>query len=108
MRFTSVQTAPNDALFGATTQASAAAFAPAAKRLITVTGSTNITSITSTPFKAGDVITLLFAGSLDVVHGNNLKLAGQGNVSVQADCALTLAYNGTDWYQVSYSNNAAP
>lgn len=68
---------------------------------VTVTGTTGITSVTIAP--AGRVVVLLFTATLTVTDGSNLKLAG--NFSATADDTLMLLSDGTNWYEVSRSNN---
>ncbi len=69
-----------------------------------VTGTTNITSITDTNFVAGAIITLIFDGALTVTNGNNLKL--NGNFVTTANDTLTLAYDGTNFYEIARSTNS--
>lgn len=73
-----------------------------------VTGTTNITSISAndsggTANAAGTTITIIFDGILTFTDGNNLKLAG--NFVTTADDTITLAYDGTNWYEVARSVN---
>lgn len=70
-------------------------------RVVTVTGTTGITSITARP--AGDVVTLIFSGILTVTDGSNLKLSA--NFTTSADDSLTLVSDGTNWIEVSRSAN---
>lgn len=88
---------------GGTSVASASALPLPTGRVFHVTGTTTITSITSTNFGNGVVITLIFDGSLTVTDGSNLKLAG--DFTATADDTLTLAYDGTNWFEVSRSIN---
>lgn len=74
------------------------------QRVVSISGTTGITSITATGHK-GAVVTLIFAASLTVTDGSNLKLAGGANFSATADDTLTLACNGTDWFEVARSAN---
>jgi len=82
--------------------ASASAITPTGN-LFHVTGTTTITSITSTNVPAGTTITIIFDGSLTFTDGSNLKLAGNFNTS--ADSTITLAYDGTNWYEIARSAN---
>lgn len=83
--------------------ASAAALTiPAGQRVVTITGTTGITSITATGH-SGAVITLVFAAALTVTDGSNLKLAS--SFTATADDTLTLACDGTNWYEVARSVN---
>jgi len=68
----------------------------------TITGTTTITSI-STEGHTGHIVTLIFDGALTMTDGSNLKLAG--NFVTTADDTLTLACNGTNWYEVARSVN---
>jgi len=83
--------------------ASATALPTPTGRIFHVTGTTNITSITSTAIGAGCIITLVFDGVLTVTDGNNLKLAG--DFITTADDTLTLGYDGTNWYEIARSAN---
>lgn len=69
--------------------------------VVTVTGSTTITSITATGL-AGRRITFVWgaAATFDMTDGSNLKLAA--NITTHdADDAVTLACDGTNWYAAS-------
>jgi len=83
--------------------ASATALPLPTGRVFHVTGTTNITSITATNFQSGVVITLIFDGVLTFTDGNNLKLAG--NFVTTADDTITLAYDGTNFYEMCRSVN---
>lgn len=83
---------------GGTAVASAAALPLPTGRVFHVTGTTNITSITSTNFQSGAVITLIFDGVLTLTNGGNIKIGS--NYVTAAGSAITLAYDGTNWYQV--------
>jgi len=83
--------------------ASAATIAiPLRQRVATITGTTNITSVTATGH-SGNVVTLIFAGVLTFTDGSNLKLAG--NFVTTADDTITLACDGTNWHEVCRSVN---
>lgn len=83
---------------------SAAAIAiPSGQRVVTITGTTNITSITTTAEEAGRVVTLIFAGILTFTDGSNLKLAG--NLVTTADDTITLVCDGTNWIEIGRSVN---
>ena len=88
---------------GGAAVASATALPVPAARVYHVTGTTTITSITSTNCANGIVITLIFDDVLTFTDGNNLKLAG--NFVTTADDTITLAYDGTNWYEVCRSVN---
>lgn len=75
---------------------------PLGASVVTVTGTTGITNITATG-RSGQVVTLIFQGALTVTDGGNLRLAG--NFTTTADDTLTLACNGTNWYECSRSAN---
>lgn len=66
-----------------------------------ITGTTSITSITAG--RRGRVVTLQFAGALTVTDGSNLALAGNF-VTTSAD-TITLACDGTNWFEISRSVN---
>lgn len=86
-----------------TTVASASTITvPLGARVVKISGTTGITSITATGHR-GAVVTLIFSGSLTVTDGGNLRLAG--NFAATADDTLTLACDGTNWYEVARSAN---
>lgn len=82
-----VTRALND-LTGYVSIASATALIVPSGRVFFVTGTTNVTSI---------------EGILTFTDGNNLKLAG--NLVTSADDTISLAYNGTNWYETGRSVN---
>jgi hypothetical protein len=88
---------------GGAAVASAAALPLPTGRVFHVTGTTNITSITATNLAAGVVITLIFDDVLTFTDGNNLKLAG--NFVTSADDTITLAFDGTNFYETARSVN---
>lgn len=68
----------------------------------TVSGTTNITTITGNGH-GGKTVTLAFQGALTVTDGSNLRLAG--NFVTTADDTITLACDGATWYEVCRSVN---
>lgn len=83
--------------------ASAAALAlPLGADVVSVTGTTGITSITATG-NTRRTVTLIFAAALTVTDGSNLKLAG--NFTTTADDTLTLYCDGTNWIELGRSIN---
>lgn len=88
---------------GGAAVASATALPLPTGRVFHVTGTTTVTSITSTNFAAGAVITLIFDGILTFTDGSNLKL--NGNFVTSADDTITLVYDGTNWYEMCRSVN---
>lgn len=82
--------------------ASAAAIVPTGN-VFHVTGTTTITSITATDIKAGTILTIIFDGILTFTDGSNLKLAG--NFVTSADDTITLAFDGTNFYERCRSVN---
>ena len=90
-------------LGGGSVVASATALPLPTGRVFHVSGTTTVTSITATNLQAGVVITLIFDGALTFTDGNNLKLAG--NFVTTADDTITLAYDGTNFYEVCRSVN---
>lgn len=88
---------------GGAAVASAAAMPLPTGRVFHVTGTTNITSITSTNFASGACITLIFDGVLTFTDGSNLVLAG--NFVTTADDTISLCYDGTNWYETARSVN---
>jgi hypothetical protein len=88
---------------GGTAVASATAMPLPTGRVFHVTGTTTITSITSTNFQAGVVITLIFDDALTFTDGSNLALAG--DFVTTAGDTISLAYDGTNWYETGRSVN---
>lgn len=82
--------------------ASAAAIVPSGN-VFHVTGTTNVTSITSTGINAGTTITIIFDGVLTFTDGGNLKLAG--NFVTSADDSITLVFDGTSWFEAARAVN---
>ena len=68
--------------------------------VVTISGTTNITTITATNHSRRRV-TLVFQDALTVVDGSNLLL--NGSYTTSADATLTLVSDGTDWYEVARS-----
>lgn len=85
------------------TVASAATITIPNARVISISGTTNIDTITATG-RAGQVVTLQFSGVLTVNDGTgNLLLAG--NFTTSANDTLTLACTGAAWVEISRSAN---
>lgn len=89
---------------GLATLASAAALAPTASAH-SVTGTTAITSIALGSFVAGDLLLLVFAGSITLTDGNNIVLAGGNNFAAAAGDTCLLVCDGTNFAEVSRSDN---
>ena len=70
-------------------------------QMITITGTTGITSITAS--WPGRVVYLKFNGSLTVTDGSNLLLAG--NFVATVDDILTLICDGTNWREIARAAN---
>lgn len=88
--------------WGSATVASVAALTiPGTATAVTVTGTTNITSITASA--AGRIVVLIFADVLTVTDGSNLKL--NGNFVTTADDTITLICDGTNWVEMTRSVN---
>lgn len=69
-----------------------------------VTGTTNITNgVTVNPWDNGRVVTLIFDGVLAMSDTGTSKLTALYNTT--ADDTLTLRCDGTNWYEVSRSQN---
>jgi hypothetical protein len=83
------------------TRASTAALTLPADDIVTITGTTNITSITAGT--RGRRVTLIFAGILTFTDGSNLKL--NGNFVTSADDTITLVSDGTNWVEAGRSPN---
>lgn len=75
---------------------------PTAHDVVTITGTTTITDIL-TAGHAGHRVTLIFASTPTVTDGSNLKLAS--SFTATADDTLTLASDGSNWYEVARSVN---
>lgn len=87
---------------GMSTVASAATIAiPNGADVVSVTGTTTITSVTAG--YAGQRVTLVFAGALTFTDGSNLKLAG--NLVTTADDTISLVCDGTIWFETGRSVN---
>jgi len=74
--------------------------------MFTVTGTADITTITSGNKNKGRTISLLFSGTKatnGLVDGNNLKIAG--TLAYTPDDTINLISNGTNWYETSRSVN---
>ena len=90
-----------------TTLASAATLTiPRGAEVVSVTGSTTVTSITASANHAGRRVTLLFASgaTFDITDGSNLKLASSAT-TLDADDTITLICDGTNWYEAGRSAN---
>jgi hypothetical protein len=68
--------------------------------IVHVTGTTGITHINFVGF---DFLILIFDGVLTVTDGSNLKLAG--NFTTTANDTLTLAWDGTNFYEIGRAVN---
>jgi hypothetical protein len=88
---------------GGAAVASAAALPVPTGSLFHVTGTTNITSLTTTSMGSGVCFTMIFDGVLTVTDGSNLVLAG--NFVTSAGDTLTGCFDGTNFYETSRSNN---
>lgn len=85
------------------TVASAAALTlPLGSRIFHISGTTSITSIVATGWGNREVM-LIFDGVLTFTDGSNLKLAG--NLVTTADDTITLACDGTNWFEVGRAVN---
>ena len=88
---------------GLITVASAATVTIPNAPVVSISGTTNIDTITATG-RAGQIVTLQFQGILTVNDGTgNLRLAG--NFVTSADDTLTLACTGSVWAEISRSVN---
>jgi len=93
-------------LLGGTTIASASALPLPTGKVVHVSGTTTITSITSTLLEVGTVVTLVFDDVLTVVKGGNLNL--DADFLTDAGCSLTLGYDGTDWNEIARCHMSSP
>lgn len=89
---------------GIATVASAATLTVAGRRVVKVSGSTTVTSITACSPET--VVTLIWdtGATFDVTDGSNLKLASSITAH-DADDTLTLVCDGTNWHEVCRSVN---
>ena len=72
--------------------------------LFHVTGTTSITTLnTCDSTTSGLTVTLIFDDVLTFTDGNNLKLAG--NMTTSADDTITLACDGSNFYEIARSVN---
>lgn len=78
--------------------------------LITITGTTSITYITTTDWKVGSMICLEFeSGTISIIHGGSsaptntaaIYLSGSGDAAFGAASTLTLIYDGTYWKEIA-------
>lgn len=87
----------------ATTIASAATLTlPSWGDVFQVTGTTNISAMTSVQNHHGRRVTLRFAGALTISSGTGLSM--KSNLTTVAGTTLTLISDGTSWYEVSRGN----
>jgi len=86
---------------GGATIASGAALPVPTGRVVHVSGTTGITSVLATNLEVGTVVTLVFDAELDVTKGSNLVI--EDNFHALANSTLTIAYDGTNWYEVTRS-----
>jgi hypothetical protein len=84
-------------LGGGAAVASAAALPVPTGNVVHVTGTTNITSITSTNFQSGACVTLIFDDVLTLTDGNNIKIAG--DFITTADDTIRLCFDGSNWFE---------
>jgi hypothetical protein len=86
----------------ATVASAATITIPYGTKVVNVTGSTTITSITANQTHAGRVVILKWASgaTFDMTDGSNLKLAAS-ITTADADDAVTLVCDGTNWHQAS-------
>lgn len=83
--------------------ASATALPVPTGRVFHVTGTTTVTSVLATGIAAGTVVTIIFDGILTFTDGSNLVLAG--DFVTTANDTITIAFDGTSWYETSRSVN---
>lgn len=83
--------------------ASATALPVPTGRVFHVTGTTTVTSVLATGITAGTVVTIIFDGILTFTDGSNLVLAG--DFVTTANDTITLAFDGTSWFELSRSVN---
>lgn len=94
----------DDGVAGIAAVASAAALTlPVDKSVISITGTTTVTSINTTAADRGRVVTLVFAGILTFTKGGNLKIAT--TYVTAANGTILLSCDGTSWYETGRSVN---
>lgn len=76
---------------------------PLDRDVITISGTTGITSITAGAANAERVVTLVFQAAVTVTDGSNLRL--NANFTSAANGTLSLACDGTNWYETARSPN---
>jgi len=76
---------------------------PLDRDVVTISGTTNITSVTAGADNADRRVTLIFQGILNFTDGSNLKLAS--TMATTADDTITICCDGTNWYEVGRSIN---
>jgi polygalacturonase len=78
---------------------------PSGADVVSISGTTNITSITTNGY-SGRIVTLVFQGSLTVVRGGTLLVSqALGSFAATSNDTLTLCCDGTTWYEISRSVN---
>ena len=86
--------------------ASTAAMTLGNGNFFTITGTADITSITTAARDKGRIVTLLFSGTAaatGLTDGSNLKLSA--DLGYTPDDTITLISNGTNWYEMGRSVN---
>lgn len=73
--------------------------------LITVTGTSAITSITATDADIGRVVKLRFTSTASLTNGSNLKL--QSSFTGVANAVINLYCDGTNWYETGRAGSQA-
>jgi len=71
----------------------------------TVTGTTNCGTLSPVAAYAGKTVTLKFGGSLTVITGGNMNLAGAANFSATDKDTISLYSDGSAWYETGRSVN---
>lgn len=93
---------PESAMAAPTVASAATITLPPGRKVVNISGTTNITDATSGP--VDDVVTLVFAGVLTFTDGNNLNL--DGNFTTAANDTITIASDGSTWHEVCRSQNS--
>lgn len=75
---------------------------PTAQKVISVTGTTTITSI-STQGHSGNVVTLLFTEELTVTRGSNIQISADFVTTIQD--TLTICCDGNNWFEIARAVN---
>lgn len=80
---------------------------PSTGAVFNVTGTTTIAAIASTNSWDGRVVTLIFAGALQLTHSSNLALPGSANITTAANDVATFVQTASGAWRLLYYAVAA-